>query len=47
MKPETYDIYSLTVILSKINRVYGDEIELHTVLQKNIDALFASTYRYF
>jgi len=33
--------------MTSINQAYGDEIELHTVLQKIIDALFADTERYF
>ena len=33
--------------MSNINQAYGDEIELHTVLQKIIDALFADTKNYF
>ena len=33
--------------MSSINQAYGDEIELHTVLQKIIDSLFSDTEKYF
>lgn len=44
---EDYDMYTLACLMTSINQAYGDEIELHTVLQKIIDSLFADTTKYF
>jgi hypothetical protein len=33
--------------MTSINDKFGDEIELHTILQKIIDSLFAETAAYF
>ena len=40
-------MYALSCLMTSINQAYGDEIELHTVLQKIIDSLFADTTKYF
>lgn len=46
-EPINYNLYDLSVLMTSINDNFGDEIELHTILQKIIDSLFAETAVYF